>query len=121
MSIVKTTAALYAAAASLTILAAAPADAASQSCWIVPRGGRSVPSFRCDVSLRTNANGHKVVDITHFQGNGARFSVVLWTDDYNRPTTAEVFVNGERFRTAWYRDSDGDVRLDMGNHGTFVF
>lgn len=97
------------------------AKAAAQNCWIVPASGASVSPFRCDVTVRTNANGHKVIDIRHFQGSGASFSVILWTDEYRNPTYAEVFVDGERYETSWWRDSDGDARLDMGSYGTFVF
>ena len=96
------------------------AEAAAQSCWIVPTSGASVSPFRCDVSRRTNANGHIVHDIRHFQGNGAHFSVVLWTQGGN-PDGAEVFIEGERFTTSWYRDGEGDVRVSIGRHGTFVF
>ena len=97
------------------------AKAAASNCWIVPTNGRQVPSFRCDVSTRTNANGHTVVDIRHFQGDGAHFSVILWTDSNRNPNGAEVFIQGERFTATWYRDSDGDHRINMGSYGEFVF
>ena len=97
------------------------AEAAASNCWIVPASGRTVSPFRCDVSTRTNANGHTVVDIRHFQGSGAHFSVILWTDEYGNPNGTEVFVDGDRFTATWYRDSDGDHRIDMGSYGEFVF
>jgi len=97
-----------------------PAEAAASNCWIVPTSGYRVDPFRCDVSERTNANGHTVYDIRHFQGAGAHFSVILWTVR-GVPTTAEVFIDGERYITDWYYDEDGDVRLDLGPSGEFVF
>ena len=96
------------------------AKAAAQSCWIVPASGASVAPFRCDVSRRTNANGPIVNDIRHFQGDGAHFSVILWTSGGN-PNGAEVFIEGERFTTTWYRDGDGDARVRIGRQGVFVF
>ena len=89
--------------------------AKSQNCWMY-EGGRDVPAFRCDVSERTNANGHRVWDISHNQNNGAQFSVILWDDQ-----TAEVFVNGERGETTWYYDRDGDARIELGRGKEFIF
>ena len=82
--------------------------AKAQNCWI-QEGQASAPAFRCDVSARTNANGHIVWDISHNENNGANFSVLLWDDN-----TAELFFNGERLDTTWYTDSDGDTRVDVG-------
>ncbi len=108
------------AAASVAITGAlsnAPvAQAAAANCWHIPVGARSVEPFRCDVSARTNANGHLVYDIRHFQGNGAHFSVIIWDDGM-----AEVFIDGERYDTTWYYDRHADVRLDIGDEGEFVF
>ena len=96
------------------------AKAAASTCWFIPASGARVSGVNCNVSTRRNANGHVVHDIQHWNGNGARFSVVLWTDSGNADG-AEVFIDGERFTTAWWRDADGDIRLDMGRSGTFVF
>ena len=89
--------------------------AKAQNCWMYKANGPQVPSFRCDVSMRTNANGHKVWDISHNQNNGAQFSVILWNND-----TAELFVNGERLNTTWYVDSEGDARIQVGS-SQFIF
>ena len=89
--------------------------AKAQNCWMV-EGRSTAPAFRCDVSARTNANGHIVWDISHNENNGADFSVVLWDDN-----TAELFVNGDRLDTTWYTDSDGDTRVDVTGDMQFIF
>ena len=89
--------------------------AKAQNCWI-QEGQPSAPAFRCDVSARTNANGHIVWDISHNENNGAYFSVLLWDDN-----TAEIFINGTRSDITWYTDSDGDTRLELGNNQEFIF
>ena len=89
--------------------------AKAQNCWI-QEGQRSAPAFRCDVSSRTNANGHIVWDITHNENNGANFSVVLWDDN-----TAELFFGSERLETTWFTDSDGDTRVDVTRDMQFIF
>ena len=88
--------------------------AKSQNCWMY-EGQGTAPAFRCDVSARTNANGHMVWDISHNQNNGANFSVILWDD-----MTAELFFAGERVTTTWFTDSDGDTRIDIGRN-QFIF
>lgn len=90
------------------------AFAKAQNCWYY-EGYGSAPAFRCDVSMRINANGHKVWDISHNQNNGAQFSVVLWNDN-----TAEVFIKGERVTTTWFNDSEGDTRIELGEK-QFIF
>ncbi len=94
----------------------APAQARASSCWIMRAGTRRAPAFRCDVTRRINANGHTVWDITHFQGNGARFTVVMWSD-----YSAEVLINGERLRTTVNTDKAGDHWIDLGSYGSFIF
>jgi hypothetical protein len=88
--------------------------AKSQDCWI-QEGQANAPAFRCDVSARTNANGHLVWDISHNENNGANFSVLLWDDN-----TAEVFFGGERLTTTWFTDTDGDTRVEVGR-SQFIF
>ena len=90
-----------------------PAQAAMQRCWMLFDGQGSTSSFPCDVSVRTNANGHKVIDIQHWEGTGAEFSAVLWTED-GRDGYAELFADGERLtEVPFYVDSEGDVRLEI--------
>ena len=93
--------------------AIAPANAATTNCWIV--GNHQTASrhaFRCNVNRRINANGHIVWDVTHYQNNGANFTVVFWTDD-----TAEViFADGTpNVHVPSYTDSDGDQRIVLDN------
>ena len=112
---------VIAAAFLATSAALAPmVQAAPANCWIIPEGTPStqrVDGFRCHVVERTNANGHTVYDITHFQGRGAQFTVVLWTDG-----TAEVVMDGEVVEFPWHYDHDGDTRLVLGHgNGQFVF
>ncbi len=92
-----------------------PAEAAMQSCWMLYSSQRSTSPFPCDVSVRTNANGHRVVDIKHWQGNGADFSVVLWTDRAGTPSYAEIIYSGEVVSVPYYVDREGDVRLSVGD------
>ena len=89
-----------------------PAAAAPSTCWFSNGEGSSrVASQRCDVGMRVNANGHKVVDITSFVDN-SRVSVVFWKEKSGRPAYAEVFFKNSG-RTVWkYRtDKDGDIHL----------
>ena len=88
--------------------------AKAQNCWMY-EGRGTAPAFRCDVSRRTNANGHTVWDISHNENNGAYFSVVLWDDN-----SAELFVDGERLDTTWFTDSEGDTRIELGRK-QFIF
>lgn len=88
--------------------------AKAQNCWMY-EGQGSAPAFRCDVSMRTNANGHKVWDISHNENNGSQFSVILWDDK-----TAELFYGGERLATTWFTDSEGDTRIELGR-SQFIF
>ena len=106
---------IIASLAVLTCCLGNPAMAKPSNCWILPAGGES-DSFRCDVVERTNANGHIVYDITHFEGKGAEFSVVLWDDGI-----AEVLVNGEVVEFPWYYDHDGDTRINLPSGDQFVF
>ena len=115
-----TTAAASIALGATLLGAAAPAEAAVQTCWHLPASGRTVDGFDCNVTTRRNVNGHLVHDITHQNGKGGRFSVVLW-QDHGNPAGAEIFVNGQRLEVSWWRDADGDVRLDLGSYGSFVF
>ena len=111
---------IIASLAVLTCCLGNPAMAKPSNCWIIPEGTPStqrVDGFRCDIVERTNANGHTVYDITHFQGKGAQFTVVLWTDG-----TAEVVMDAEVAEFPWYYDHDGDTRLVLGHgNGQFVF
>ena len=92
------------------------AFAQTQNCWMYESGPLTSPAFRCNVTERTNVNGHTLWDISHNEYNGANFSVLLWDDN-----TAEIFINGTRSDVTWYTDSDGDTRLELGNSQEFIF
>lgn len=94
-----------------TFGAVAPAQARPTNCWILGNASNANSKpFRCNVHRRVNANGHTVFDVKHYQGRGASFTVVFWTDD-----TAEVIIPGESpMRLRSYTDKDGDQRLVGG-------
>lgn len=99
-----------------------PAMAAPTVCWIAaPDSPRRVSPQTCDVDMRINANGHKVVDITTL-GDGVRASVVFWKDSNGNPSYAEVFLPGSG-RSVWsYRyDSEGDVHLFHRGTGSSIW
>ena len=99
-------------AATICCLGNPSAMAAPTSCWLATSDSPDqVAPQTCDVDMRINANGHKVVDIVTVN-DGARISVVFWKDDNGNPSYAEVFF-GPSQRTVWsYRyDNDGDVHL----------
>ena len=82
------------------------AEAAPTKCAL--RDSSEVIEFTCDHSLRTNANGHRVNDITFFDG-GKRYdwSVIFWTNDAGTPTYAEAWHNGQRIVTDAYIAQNG--------------
>ena len=47
--------------------------------------------------------------------SGLKRSIVLWDND-----EVEVFLEGSRYVGTWYKDSDGDVRIDLPM-GSFSF
>ena len=49
------------------------------------------------------------------EASGLTRSIVLWDD-----SEAEVFLEGVRYTGNWTVDSDGDVRVTVGD-GTFAF
>jgi len=71
------------------------AEAAPTKCAM--RHAGELLTFTCDHTLRTNANGHKINDITFFEG-GKRYdwSILFWTNRSGNPTYAEVWYNGQR-------------------------
>ena len=73
-----------------------------------PLSGRT-----CQVSSRINVNNHRVFDV--IEPSGLKRSIVLWDND-----EVEVFLEGTRYVGTWYKDSDGDVRIDLPM-GSFAF
>lgn len=104
--------ALATVAATICCLGNPSAMAAPTACWVATKGSPDrVPAQTCDVSIRINANGHKVVDIVTIRDN-QRLSVVFWKDKSGKPEYAEVFFS-DGHRSLWgYRyDEQGDVHL----------
>ncbi len=87
------------------------AMAAPTACWLATSGSpdRVAPQL-CDVSMRINANGHKVVDIVTVD-NGQNVSVVFWKDGRGNPSYAEVFYGTQRSVWSYRYDDEGDVHL----------
>ena len=70
--------------------------------------------FPCDVTSRTNANGHTVFDV---EAGGLLTTVVLWDDG-----SAEYFQEGNRFNGYHFDVADGQTRVtDVDGSYTFVF
>lgn len=108
-----------------SLFATPSAEAAIQQCWAFADGS-SAPTlngrpFTCDVSKRVNANGHTVLDVSHYRtGERTEFTVVLWVDKYREPIRAEVISNGQVQNFPYFIDSDGDIRIVMQD-GQFIF
>ena len=96
------------------------AQAAPTTCAL--RNSEDLIEFTCDHSLRTNANGHTVNDITFFDG-GKRYdwSVIFWTDKSGNPTYAEAWHNGERIVTDAYIAKNGSWCLSNNGSQLCVF
>ena len=81
-------------------------QAAPTTCAL--RTSSDLEKFTCDHIVRVNANGHKVNDITFFDGNKRYdFSVIYWMNDDNTHNYAEVFYNGDRTPMTSYTAKNG--------------
>ena len=109
------------AASVLAVATAMPTFAAPSTCWIGSNASNgSIPAQQCDVHLRTNANGHRVIDVMT-PVDGASMTVVLWTDNYRNPSYAEVIFQGIGRTTMSYRwDDAGDLHLFKGDNEIYV-
>ena len=94
----------------------APAEAAT--CWFENYSGGLSPSH-CPHYVRTNANGHRVIDVVDYEGTA--FTLVFWVENsYDRYGNVEILytngaLNGTRIQGTWYTDSDGDRRINVGD------
>ena len=87
-----------------------PVSAEPVRCWIDADNQQDrVPQQVCDLSARTNANGHTVVDLTDDQGTTV--SIVMWKDRSGNPLYAEMFFPQGRQIWQWKVDRDGDIHL----------
>ena len=109
------------AASVLAVATALPSFAAPSTCWLGTnaRNG-SIPAQQCDVHLRTNANGHRVIDVMT-PVDGQSMTIVLWIDSNRNPSYAEVIFHGMGRTTMNYRwDNDGDLHLYKGDTEIYV-
>jgi len=107
----------FVAASSFTGLAA---QAAPTQCAL--RSPSDLIEFSCDHVLRTNSNGHKVNDVTFFDGGKRHdWSIVFWTDRAGNPDWAEAWHNGDRIVTNAYRAKNGSWCIDNNSHQLCIF
>ena len=109
------------AASVLAVTTALPVFAAPSTCWLGTNArGDEIPAQSCDVHIRTNANGHRVIDVmTPVDGQSA--TIVLWSDNYGKPSYAEVIFHGLGRATMSYRwDNEGDLHLWKNDSEIFV-
>ena len=84
----------------LSTFGGAAAQAAPTTCAI--RNPQIFEEFTCDRIIRTNSNGHKVNDVTFFEGNDRHdLTIILWTED-GAPSYAETWINGNRVVMDYY-------------------
>ena len=83
------------------------------TCWFQAVRGGPLTGTRCQIKSRININDDRVFDV--IEPSGIKRSIVLWDND-----EAEVFLKGTRYVGTWYKDSDGDVRIELPA-GSFAF
>lgn len=83
------------------------------TCWFQAVRGGALTGTRCQIKSRININDDRVFDV--IEPSGIKRSIVLWDND-----EVEVFLRGTRYVGTWYKDSDGDVRIDLPG-GSFAF
>ena len=95
-------------------LVGAVAPASAGTCWFENYGGSLSPSY-CSTNVRTNANGHRVVDVVDYQGTA--ITLVFWKDgDYSRGGDVEIVgMTPTPIVAQWEYDSDGDRRIWVGD------
>ena len=106
--------------ASICSVPSLPAAAAQRDCWMGdPRKSNTLePIDSCTTNIRTNNNGHRVVDIN---ANGKKFSVIIWAEKVgvSKEGDAEIFYDGKRLNGFWLIDKHGDYQLGVDGHNTF--
>ena len=88
------------------------APASAGTCWFENYGGSLSPSY-CSTYVRTNANGHRVVDVVDYEGTA--MTLVFWTDSSVEILYTNGQYNGQRVVANWYFDDDGDRRIYIGD------
>ena len=110
------------AASVLAVATAVPVFAAPSTCWLSSNTSRNgdIPAQQCDVHIRTNANGHRGIDVMT-PVDGQTMTVVLWTDSRRNPSYAEVIFHDLGRTTMSYRwDNEGDLHLYKGDNEMYV-
>ena len=106
--------------ASICAVPSLPAAAAQRDCWMGnPRKSIQLkPVDSCTTNIRTNSNGHTVVDIN---ANGLMFSVIIWAKNIgaSKEGDAEIFYKGSKLNGYWLIDKYGDYQLGVRGDKTF--
>ena len=108
------------AATTIALATAMPGFAAPSTCWInTSSGNGNIPAQACDVHMRTNANGHNVLDV-YTPSDNTTVTIMLWYDNNpSNPSYAEViFDDGRRVNMNYRWDNAGDLHL-YGKYGEF--
>ena len=98
-----------------------PIHAAPTNCWLGdPRVDDRLHKDSCDISIRTNANGHQVIDI-QTRALDTKMSLVVWYErEADQHGDVEVFYKGKRADGYWLIDKDGDYQIGFGDLGPFL-
>ena len=105
---------LVSAAIAASTFMAPAAHAGITTCWWPSETRQGVLEAElCQISSRTNANGHKVYDLVDHLGN--KGVLVFWNDD-----TVEFIFNGYVYDGIHYEDEQGDVRIEIFRGGNFA-
>ena len=104
-------------------LATALPASASNQCWAGdPTKTRRLADVPCEISKRTNANGHTVLDFIIDEGNGPfKTSVIFWYEQSgDTDGRAEIFFEDTRFDGFWLIDEAGDYQIGLEGHRAFL-
>ena len=114
--------ALAGATAALPFIGMDAAKAAPSDCWFA-KGDDDLEYFACDVTKYRHSDGgnYYEVEITPT----ASAEVTLWVDNNGDPTEAEVIYTSDKVGPHniggdYIIDSDGDVRLALGNNDAML-
>ena len=88
-------------------------SAQAGTCWFENyRTGNLSPTY-CQTNVRTNANGHQVIDVIDHKGNDV--TLVFWLDRKgDHHGDVEIIMDGRVTNGIWYIDNQGDHRIDTG-------
>lgn len=78
------------------------------TCWFENELGTSLTPTYCWHRVRTNANGHRVVDVRDWAGT--EFTLVFWEEGVVEMIFADKSLGA--FVGDWYIDNEGDYRIN---------